>query len=234
MNLERGFRRVTFVLSIAVLLVVWFCFSEARFTKAQLTQAELKQDAEQYRRFWDCWDANDFCGASKGMIIVDLLSGPQKVKMIPVPDGNKIEVLLLDPNIAFPGIDQLRTHVDTFGGRLTHGILRISESALEEAAQVAKAGCIALEPRFSMYFGRTTAEMLTRSIFEGIPVAGGAFAALWVLFLISKWISCGFHSAGAKAVKTSVELKAPVVCVDVADEHDSRRSTREIVNSGVN
>lgn len=232
MNFERGFRRIIILLSIVIALTVWFWFSALRFKNAKQYQMELKQEAEEYRCFWDCWEADNFLG-SKKRIITDFLRDPEEAKMVGVDNGNDIKAIRLYPNIVFPGIEQLRVHFDTLGGQLTPGILRISDSALEEAAQVARANCLALEPNFSTYFIRSKKEMITRSILEGIPVAVGAFIAVWLLFLIFKWISSGFCSDGANTTKTLKEIQSSDVSTNVADEYDTHPSTQEILDKGV-
>lgn len=235
MNLSRGFKRITLVLSTIAALSAWFCFSEWRFRNAEQKQKALEEDAEQYRFFWHCWDANDFCAGanSKKIIVEDFLSGPDKVIMVPVRNGGYSRVLFLVPDAVFPGINDLRVHYDSWGDDVP-GVLRMSDSALEKAAQAAKAKCLAFEPYFSQNFGRSTGEMVMCSIFEGVPIAGGTFTAVWLLFLIFKWLCSGFHSEGANTAKTPTETHAAAVVPEVADEYDSRPLRQEVVKSRVN
>jgi hypothetical protein len=231
MNLYRGFKRITLLLSIVVTLAAWFWFSEGRFRSAEQKQKALEEDAEQYRCFWDCWDADDFLGASKRMVVADLLTGPDKLKAVIVPNGDDARVLFLAPDVVFPGIESLRVHLDTVTTGYGRLLMSVSDSALEEAAQAAKAKCLALEPRFSRHFVRSPREMLTSSILEGGPVAAGTFGAVWLLFLLFRWIVCGFYGGVAKTGKTQTETGTPAIVPEVPNEYDSAPLTHEAVRS---
>jgi|GEM_PF-2875406 len=230
-DLERGFRRLTLLLSVVLALVTWFWFSEARLRGAEQKQEAIIDDASNYRRFWDCWDTDNFYASSRQMVVEDLLSGHDEAKMVPVPNGgDNCRVLLLVPQVVFPGIDDLRQYYHIYDPQNNRGILRIADSALEKAAQTAKAKCLAFEPYFSQHFVRSRREMMTRSIFEGVPVGAGAFGAMWTLFLLFKWISRGFHCDVVNTGRTPSRTDTLEV-VPVEDGYDSRTLQQETVRN---
>ncbi len=231
MSLYRGFRRITLLLSIVVTLTAWFWFSEARFRSAEQKQKALEKDAEQYRCFWECWDLDHPMSSRRRELIANLLTGSDELKEVFVWTGDDGRFLYLVPDVVFPGIESLRVHIDTFTTGYARLLNSLSDSALEEAAQTAKAKCPALEPHFSSRFGRSPGEMLASSILEGTPVGAGTFGAVWLLFLLFRWIVCGFSGGMAKTARTPTETGTPPVVPEVADGYDSEPLTQEAVKS---
>lgn len=191
MNLRRGFRRITFVLSVFVALTAAIsCFLGVFDGSISERGAynDSKDDYENITQFWLVWDVN---GWEKYEVVKHLLSSYERPYSLSAPFDFGSGTVYLHPQDVFPGINK--------------NMLYMPLAALDKEAQTAKEIAIREARRkvesYEYWGTKSTPTIILISIVVALVSAGLGYLSTWVIVWFSgmtiynffKWLILGFH-----------------------------------------
>jgi len=184
MNLERGFKRITLVLSIVIGLGTWFlCFVFIcdSWDRERSIYSRYKKDYDNISYFWEVWDANGWSGGKRS-IVQHFLDSKDYYYFAPFEIGG--ETVYLNGRAVFPGInrDMLDLRLDSLDEK--------AKTAKEKALKIAKND---LE-RHELWGNKELPEIVSLSILAALPAGVMVFLIVWFFFLLLRWLIRGFFS----------------------------------------
>lgn len=188
MNVERGVKRITLVVSMVVGLGAWIYSSISLFEywyweREQYLSYEKKY--EDIKWFWETWDADAWTRDGNKMTRDDVLYA-----LLDSPWRAMCFVRQIDPELDF------RTEVLLSGHDVLPGtnasMLQLPTAAFAEAVQKARKDGL-----WAAYGNCSTGaysrpQFLAFSIIGGFSIGLGAFVAVWLSFFLLRWIGRGF------------------------------------------
>jgi len=184
LNLRRGFKRITALLSIIIGLGAWSLCSGLLFSIWDYEREQYNEYRDDYQNiayFWSVWDVNGWSGGKKG-VVEHLLESENSYYGAPFAVGDK--TIHLKAYDVFPGIDK--------------DMLNMPLYVLDEKSQVAKKKAVkAIRNNMEMYeyWGkRTSSHIVLLSIVVGLPAGVIGFSVVWFLFFLLRWLVRGFGS----------------------------------------
>jgi hypothetical protein len=205
MNLQRGVKRVTLVVSLVAGLGAWAHCAGAFFDDSCWEREQYLAYKEQYENvkwFWETWDVDgwtrDGNRMTKNDVLRALLDPPWRGVLftrgnirdqINPEAGSLIEFTLFARDVV-PGMDA--------------AILDLPAVALAEA--IGKAREEGLSKRFwpwieaeTFWTKRTRPQLVALSAVVDLPIGIGAFITVWLVFFLMRWIVGGFCTTTALA-----------------------------------
>lgn len=182
MYAERGFRIITYFVSLIFGLVVFlFCFVLLidRFKYEQAQYNNLKDEYDNIVYFWKVWDANEDLRRHAIQSLLD----SDKDTGVPLRNDNG-QTVYLKADKVFPGINK--------------DILDMSSFDLEVKAKAARTKAI-------QKAGKKVVKPMIVDWFLALSLGAGAIgiSLIWVLFFIIRWIVRGFCSDTQKMSKNN-------------------------------
>lgn len=184
MIVERGFRRITLLLSIVVGLGIWLVSSFIIFTILENERFQYNNHVEDYDNivyFWSVWDANGWSGGNRN-IIRHLLNSKNDYSGASFKRVGK--TIHLMPHQVFPGIDEsmLDIELDLLDWKVQTAKVKAFKNAQENIQIYARLG------------SRKFSEIVGISIAVGLPIGIIGFVVIWVIFFLLRWLVRGFCS----------------------------------------
>jgi hypothetical protein len=216
MNVQRGAKRITLVVSVMAGLGTWVHSSTALFDHWYWEREQYLAYREKYENikwFWETWDADawtrDGNRMAKNDVLHALLDSPWRgmpftrgdiFDQINPEPGSRTDFTLSGCDV-MPGIDA--TMLDLPAAALPEAVQKAREKGLWKAL----ANCRSEE---TFWTKRIQLQLLVFSIVFGLLPSTGAFIVVWLLFFLFRWISRGFVTAAGQAPKVG-ELNDPML-----------------------
>lgn len=180
MNVERGFRRVTLIVSVVVGIGAWHSIAFEVFDRWEALRSEYEgrvAKADIATRFWSRWGRDGFVDVEGRTITkrdaIRLLLTHYTVSWFDCGKG-----IWISASDVFPGVNE--------------ETLSLPPDTLEEVAQAARTNaCFVADPENPLA-KRSRSLLVVLSIACGIPAGTGAFVGTWLLFFLMRWIGRGF------------------------------------------
>jgi hypothetical protein len=203
MNLERGAKRITLVVSMAVGLVAGVYSSISLFDywyweREQYLSYERKY--ENIKWFWKTWDADawtrDGNKVTKNDVLHTLLDSPWRG--IPFTHDDISD----RPNVESGSATEFTLYGRDVVPGMNPAMLNLPAAALGEAVQKARKDGLWAAYRNCSTGAYSRPQFLTFSIIGGFSIGLGAFIAVWLSFFLLRWIGRGFSTTtGAVSAK---------------------------------
>ncbi|MHC4087466.1 MAG: hypothetical protein ACYSWZ_10595 [Planctomycetota bacterium] len=188
MYAERGFRIITYLVSIIFGLVVFlFCIvlliDNFKYEQAQYNN--LKNEYDNIVYFWKVWDANE----DRRRHTIQSLLDSDKYTSVPLRNDNG-QTVYLKADKVFPGV-----HKD---------MLDMSSFDLDVKAKAARIKAI-------QKAGKKVVKPVIVDWFLALSLGAGAIgiSLIWLLFFIIRWIVRGFCSDSQKTSKKNNLIETP-------------------------
>jgi len=182
MNVERGFRRITLLLSIVVGLGIWLISSFIIFSvweDEHLQYNKCEEDYDNIQWFWSVWDANGWDVGNRS-VIQHLLDSKDAYKLAPFKKRD--ETIYLKPEQVFPGIK--KSVLENPPDFLNWTAQNSKSKALKEAREKVR--------RHRKWGNKKISEMIALSVVTGLPIGAAGFIVIWLIFFLLRWLVRGF------------------------------------------
>jgi hypothetical protein len=211
MNLQRGAKRITLVVSVVAGLVAWVYSSIALFDHWYWEREQYlayKEKYENLKWFWETWDADAWTRGGNSMTKNDVLRA-----LLGLPLYGMRFTRQIDPELDFR-IQFRLSGCDVLPG-MNLAMLDLPAAALAEAVRKARVRG-SNNARFdyvcagTFWAKRTRPQLLLISVMSGSAIGSAASITIWVLFFLLRWIGCGFVT-GPKQIPEAGQSDDPVL-----------------------
>lgn len=210
MNMQRGTKRITLVVSVLAGLGVWVSFSKACLDDWHYEREQYLRYCDKHENlkwFWEAWDADGWTAdgntMSKNDVLRYLLEIPsfhRRFTRANVEPDSSTEILLSASEV-LPGMDLAM--VDLPPVALADAVQEAREEGLSTAG-------FNRWREETFWTRRTDLQLLALSVAFGFLPSTAAFLVVWLLFFLLRWIGRGFLTVAEQAPKIS-ELDDPVL-----------------------
>lgn len=180
MKLERGFRRITLILSILVgvgACFLCFVFIFESWDYERWRYDNYKDDYDNITYFWTVWDANGWDGGKRS-VVQHFLDSEDNYASFDIR-GEKVNLNTYD---VFPGIG--KEMLDLPLDALDQNAKTAKEKALKKIENNLKA--------HERWGNKTMPETISLSILASLPAGAIGFLVVWFLFFVLRWLIRGF------------------------------------------
>lgn len=185
LNLRRGFRRITLLLSIVVALVAWlicFVFVFDSWDVERSRYSAYKVNYYDIGRFWHYWDANDFDARKREVIqyLLDSADSDSDARFLKVSDGQWYDAKAYE---LFPGIR--KEMLDMPLHSLDEKANAAKEIALKRAEKKIKA--------HERWGNKSLPVTICFSMLAALPAGVLSLAVVWFIYFLLIWLTLGFR-----------------------------------------
>jgi hypothetical protein len=195
MNLERGVRRITLVVSVVTGLGAWVLSSQTLYDHwcwERQQYLAYKEKHENIDLFWKTWDANGWAlygyDINKNGVLRMLAEVPYR-GMTFTTDATDFT---LHGYEVLPGMNAAKFDLPATG------LATALQKARRDGRWNALFDYVGAE---TFWTKRTRTQLLAFSVVGGLAIGSATFATVWLLFFLLRWIGRGFFTATGQVLK---------------------------------